>query len=75
MNIMTALFDQDEVTRSLVASKERRAKIATNLNAIKSIMSDFNVSLTKAMDTLKIPASERDYYIQQIEDSNDNIKH
>ena len=67
MNIMTTLFDQDTVTRDLIASKENRARKITNLDAIKSIMTDFNVSLTRAMDTLKIPDSERDYYIQKIE--------
>ena len=67
MDIMTALFDQDEVTRSLIESKEARKEKATKLDDIKSIMSEFNVNLTKAMDTLKIPVSEREYYIQQIE--------
>ena len=67
VDIMTALFDQDTVTRDLIASKEARKEKDTNLKAIKSIMTDFNVSLTRAMDTLKIPDPDREYYIQQIE--------
>ena len=71
MNIMTTLFDQDVVTRDLIASKENRARKAqekeTNMKAIKSIMTNFGVSLDKAMDGLNIPTSEREYYIKQIQ--------
>ena len=63
MNIMTTLFDQGTVTRDLIASKEKRARKEAKVDAIKSILSDFQVSLTRAMDTLKIPDSEREYYI------------
>ena len=76
MNIMTALFDQDEVTRALIAAKENRARKtqekATRLEAIKSIMTNLGISLEKAMNVLEIPVSERAYYIQQIEGKADN---
>ncbi len=67
MNIMTALFDQDEVTRALIAAKEARKEKATKLEDIKSIMANFGISLDKALDGLGIPDAERAYYIQQIE--------
>ena len=71
MDIMTALFDQDEVTRSLIESKENRARIAqekaTKLDDIKSIMSKLSMNVYEAMELLSIPSSDQDYYIQQIE--------
>ena len=72
MNIMTALFDQDEVTRALIAAKEARKEKATRLDDIKSIMTNLGISLEKAMNVLEIPVSERAYYIQQIEGKADN---
>ena len=71
MNIMTALFDQDEVTKSLVASKARVARQderqKTRLESIKNVMDELHVNISRAMDILKIPSSERNYYIEQIE--------
>ena len=71
MNIMTALFDQDEVTRALVASKEKRAEKRANLNALIQIMLEFKVSLSDAMNALKIPEADRDYYIKEMEAKTD----
>ena len=67
MNIMTALFDQDEVTRALIAAKEARKEKATKLEAIKSIIKKSDMNIHEAMELLSIPNSERAYYIQQIE--------
>ena len=67
MNIMTALFDQDEVTRALIAAKEARKEKATKLEAIKSIIKKSDMNIHEAMELLSIPNSERTYYIQQIE--------
>ena len=67
MNIMTALFDQDTVTRDLIASKEARKEKDTNLKAIKSIMTKSKMNVYEAMELLSIPVSEQHYYIQQIE--------
>ena len=64
---MTALFDQDEVTRALIAAKENRARKATRLEAIKSIIKKSDMNIHEAMELLSIPNSERAYYIQQIE--------
>ena len=72
MNIMTALFDQDEVTRALIAAKENRARKATKLEAIKSIMNKSSMNILEAMELLSIPKAEQAYYIQQIEGKADN---
>ena len=72
MNIMTALFDQDEVTRALIAAKENRARKATRLEAIKSIMNKSSMNILEAMELLSIPKAEQTYYIQQIEGKADN---
>ena len=71
MNIMTALFDQDEVTKSLVASKARVARQderqKTRLESIKNVMAKLNYDVHQACDLLNIPINERNYYIEQIE--------
>ncbi|MBQ9395752.1 MAG: hypothetical protein IJU23_09600 [Proteobacteria bacterium] len=67
MNIMTALFDQDEVTRSLIAAKEARASKLSKVDDIKKMMLNLNLTLQQALNAIDIPESERDYYIQQIE--------
>ena len=67
MNIMTTLFDQDTVTRDLIASKEARKEKDTNLKAIKSIMLKSKMNVYEAMELLSIPSSDQIYYIQQIE--------
>ena len=71
VDIMTTLFDQDTVTRDLIASKERTARIKqekeTKVEAIKSIMSKSKMNMYEAMDLLSIPSSDQIYYIQQIE--------
>ena len=73
---MTALFDQDEVTRALIAAKENRARKtqekATRLEAIKSIMNKSSMNILEAMELLSIPKAEQTYYIQQIEGKADN---
>ena len=73
---MTALFDQDEVTRALIAAKENRARKtqekATRLEAIKSIMNKSSMNILEAMELLSIPKAEQAYYIQQIEGKADN---
>ena len=71
MNIMSALFDQDVVTSELIAAKEARAEERgerkSNINSIKNMMCDLGVTLSKALDVLKIPEKERAYYIKTIE--------
>ena len=76
MKIMTVLFDQETVTKQLIASKERRARemgekkggrLAT-LNNIKNLMQSLDMDIHKALDALKVPVNEREYYIKQIED-------
>ena len=71
VDIMTTLFDQDTVTRDLIASKERTARIKqekeTKVDNIKSIMSNLKLSIQQALDAMNVPYSERDYYIQKIE--------
>ena len=67
VDIMTTLFDQDTVTRDLIASKENRARKITKLDDIKSIMSKSKMNIYEAMDLLSIPSSDQIYYIQQIE--------
>ena len=60
--------DQDTVTRDLIASKERTARLKqekeTKVDAIKSIMSKSKMSIYEAMELLSILPSEQDYYIQ-----------
>ena len=75
LDIMTALFDQDTVTRDLIASKERTARIQgqqlgerqAKLESIKSIMTKLKMNVYETMELLSIPVSEQHYYIQQIE--------
>ena len=76
MNIMSALFDQDVVTSELIAAKEARTEERgkkngernSNINSIKNMMCDLGVTLSKALDVLKIPETERAYYIKMIEE-------
>ena len=64
--------DQNIVTRDLIESKERTARLKqekeTKVDAIKSIMSKSKMSIYEAMELLSILPSEQDYYIQQIEE-------
>ena len=56
-------FEMCEIMDRITKKEREEATIETNLKAIKNIMSDFDVSAKRAMQTLKIDKSEQDKYL------------
>ncbi|MBQ8087928.1 MAG: hypothetical protein IJ234_05825 [Clostridia bacterium] len=56
----------EDMRNEAAAEAAAKATIQTNLLAIQNIMDSFAIDAEKAMDILKIPASERPVYIARL---------
>ena len=70
MNIMTALFDQEEVTRRFHLRLRNEGKAEGKAESVLSVMKKLKCTQDKAMDFLDIPQSERKEVIKYLENAN-----
>lgn len=64
--IMKSLFSQEEVTKRFAYELRQEGREEGILSSINNLMDTLNLTVDKAMDALKVPTAEREFYKKAI---------